>query len=181
MLHLCGFIEVGKLNAQTVAWRWIAGRGQSRTYQRGYFSRVEQPISLDEGATDKDGRVRWKWLDDLVYREWLNQEHADVSGGVTDGLRRYRSPTVEGRTLIALIAETVEAMPRTQCRLIKATLLRGHSVIEAARLLRLPASIARRLSESGLADLRRGLLREGFGPATTRALSETPAHVVDAA
>jgi DNA-directed RNA polymerase specialized sigma24 family protein len=183
LLHLCGLVGIGKLDVQTVAWRWIAGRGQSRTYQRGYFATVEQSASLDEAAAERDGRARWEWLDELVYREWLTQQQAEVSGGVTrtDGLRRYRPPTVQGQALLSLIGETIDAMPNRQCRLITATLLRGHSLSEAARLLQIPVSTARRQSETGLADLRRVLLREGFGPPTTPASSAESEHLAHAA
>jgi DNA-directed RNA polymerase specialized sigma24 family protein len=183
LLHLCGLVEIGKLDVQTVAWRWIAGRGQSRTYQRGHFARVEQSLSLDERTMAGDGRVRWEWLEELVYREWLNQEQAEGSEGLTetDGLRRYRPPTLAGQALLTLIGETIEAMPSRQGRLMRATLLRGHSLSEAARLLQIPVSTAGRLSESGLADLRRVLLQEGFGPPTAPGLLAAPEHVARAA
>lgn len=93
--YVLGLVEIGKLDPQTIAWRWVAGRGQSRTYQRGYFRWEEAPVSFDDGPRNEQGRVRWQWLDETVHREWLLQEQADGFAAVADndGTRRYRPPT----------------------------------------------------------------------------------------
>jgi hypothetical protein len=165
-LHVLGHVEIGKLDPQTVAWRWVSGRGESSVYQRGYFRRVEEPIPLDDGPLDDKGNVKWPWIDQVIYQEWLVQETTDGFNSVaeTDGLRRYRPPTVEGHALLRLILETVHAMPRLQGTVIKLTLLRGLTEREAAQELSISPATAHRLSERGLASLRAVLTEAGFAP-----------------
>jgi hypothetical protein len=182
-LHVLGYVEIGKLDPQTVAWRWVAGRGESRVYQRGYFDRVEAPVSLEEGPRSTDGTVRWPWIDEVVYREWLLQSSADGFGAVasTDGLARYRPPTAEGRAFLWLVLESVHAMPRLQRAVVELTLLRGLSEREAAQALSVSVTTAYRLSERGLTSLRSDLTEAGFAPSVTSTATAGSTELAEAA
>jgi hypothetical protein len=174
-LHVLGFAEIGKLDPQTIAWRWVAGRGQSRTYQRGYFRREEAPVSFDDGPRDEQGNVRWPWIDAIVHREWLLKEQADGFAAVADndGTRRYRPPTADGQMVLNLIDEDMRAMPALQRAVLELTLLRECGGRETADLLGISLSTVRRLSERGLDALRKTLTEEGFAPST---LKTEPGH-----
>jgi hypothetical protein len=47
-LQVLGYVEIGKLDPQTVAWCWTAGRGQRRVYQRGYYAREEAGVAQSD-------------------------------------------------------------------------------------------------------------------------------------
>ena len=164
-LLVLGHVESGHLDPQTVAWRWVSGRGQSRVYQRGYFKRLEMPLELDRPEADQ-GEPGWAWLDDLQYREWQAQQDRDTGLPLaTDGFTRYRAPTVETNDLAELVASTLAVMPPSQRAATTLTLLNGLQVTEAARLLGINASRVGRLAETGLGELRRALTEAGLAPA----------------
>jgi hypothetical protein len=173
-LHVLGYVEIGKLNEQTVAWRWTEGRGEARTYQRGHFKREREPLVFEEEMICEGGTVRWPWIPELVHREWLLQAQADGFGEVaeTDGHRRYRPPSAPSEMFGELLIETLRKMPERVGRAVVATLLRGWGPEETAALLGVSVSTVRRDTESGLAQLRWVLIDAGFAPATEAMLSK---------
>jgi hypothetical protein len=165
-LAVLDLVEIGKINSQTVGWTWLAGRGLARTYQRGYFGRLESVRPVEDGPRTPNGEIRWPWIDEVVYREWRIREegrgYESITG--TDGLARYRPPTADGELLGELVVEIVAAMPVLQRQVIVATLLQGLAVSEIARLLEIPRRTVNRLLDVGLHNLRSALTREGLGP-----------------
>jgi hypothetical protein len=180
-LQVLGHVEIGKLDPQTVAWCWIAGHGQRRVYQRGYFARQETLVALSDGPRDRDGKVRWPWIDQLVYREWVTQDREEgfLAVVATDGLIRYRPQTFDGNVAMRLVLEATVAMPRLQRAVIELTLLRGLSETEAAKALSVSTSTTRRLSKLGLGELRSVLAENGFAP--PGAIGAGPSELADAA
>lgn len=166
LLHLCGLVEIGKLNVQTVAWRWIGGRGQSRTYQRGYFRRAAEAEVL-EGDAVCHGEVRRRpWIHKIIHDEWLLQAQADGFGEVaqTDGRLRYRPQTAADEAFGNVLLDALRQMPdRLRCGLV-ATLLRGWSPEEAAEVIGVSVSTLRRDTKTGLERLRCVLTEAGFAP-----------------
>jgi Sigma-70, region 4 len=166
VLHVLGCVEIGKLDPQTVAWRWVAGRGQSRTYQRGYFKGESEPIEFKDEAVREAGTGRWPWIHEIIHKEWLLQAQADGFGEIaeTDGSRRYRPTSPANRLFGTVLSDALQQMPERMKDALVATLLRGWGQEEAAELLGISVSTLRRDTEAGLARLRCFLTEAGFAP-----------------
>jgi hypothetical protein len=167
-LHVLGYVEIGKLNPQTVAWRWIAGRGESRTYQRGYFQREVNLAVFDDEGICEGGRLRWPWLHEVIHREWLLQTQADGFGEVanTDQQRRYRPRSTTDALFGTALIDALRQMPERMSHALIATLLHGLGPEEAASVLGISVSTLRRDTEAGVLRLRCVLTEAGFAPAT---------------
>jgi DNA-directed RNA polymerase specialized sigma24 family protein len=165
-LLVLGHVESEHLDPQTIAWRWISGAGQPRTYLRGYFAREATLLSLDEGPRDEQGRVMWPWIDEVMYREWLLQEQLDGFGSVaaTDGMKRYRPPTTVGNEVMALVGETLRSMGELARAATSLVLVYGLTEKEVAKHLSISRPAVRRLVASGCAELQRVLATAGYAP-----------------
>jgi hypothetical protein len=166
-LHVLGCVQIGKLDAQTVGWRWIAGRGECRTYQRGYFKRALEPVEFEDEAVCESGVLRWPWIHEIIHREWRSQteEGGFCEVATTDGLRRYRARSVADALFGSVLMEGLRQMPDRTRSVVGATLLAGLGAQEAADLLGISISTVKRDTESGLSILRCVLTEAGFAPA----------------
>jgi DNA-directed RNA polymerase specialized sigma24 family protein len=164
-------VAIGRLDAQTIAWEWVAGTGQRRVYQRGYFALEDFPLPLDDGPSSPEtGKVRWPWMDELEHREWSLRDESDGFESVAgnDGLRRYRPPTADDRLVTELINRTLAAMPGLQRAATTLVTLRGLSEREAAETLGVARSTTRRLAQKGVIELQAALIEAGYGPTRKR-------------
>jgi hypothetical protein len=165
-LHALGCVEIGKLNPQTVAWRWVDGRGESRTYQRDHFKRERAPAVFEDEAVCEGGTLRWPWIHEVIHREWLLQTQADGFGELaeTDGFRRYRPLSDADQRFNSVLVDAFRQMPERRRHALVATLIRGWKPEEAAKRLGVSVSTLRRDTEAGLVLLRCVLTEAGFAP-----------------
>jgi DNA-directed RNA polymerase specialized sigma24 family protein len=171
-LVVLGYVEIGRLDAQTIAWKWIAGTGQRRTYQRDYFETQSGPVPLEDGPpSDETGKPKWAWVDELIHHEWSLQEEGDGFESVAsnDGLIRVRPPTVGSNHVGELVTATLQTMPSLQRAATTLVLMRGLSETEAATAIGVARSTAHRLIKRGYAELQAVLISAGYGPATPEA------------
>ncbi len=165
-LAVLGYVEIGHLDPQTVAWKWVAGSGQRRVYQRGYYTRQDADVELDETRPREDGEVSWPWTDELLHREWLLHEEHDgfLSVAEFDGLPRYRPPTLDDVRVTELVNEALRGMAPLQRSATTLILLRGASEEDAAKTLSVSASTVRRHATRGQNELQALLAEAGYAP-----------------
>jgi Sigma-70, region 4 len=165
-LVVLGHVEIGHLDPQTVAWRWVSGTSQRRVYQRGFFERSTAPIPFSDAREDEQATVGWNWVDEVAYREWwLRDEHGgfeSVAG--SDGMQRYRPPTADGTRLVDLVLQACSTMPTLQRVATELIIVRDLSESETAKLLGLARSTVRRLTQQGRAELQAVLTDAGYAP-----------------
>jgi hypothetical protein len=165
-LVVLGYVEIGHLDRQTVAWKWVAGSGQRRVYQRGYYERQDAPVELDRTMTLEDGDVSWPWTDELLHREWLLHEEHDgfLSIAESDGLPRFRPPTLDSVRVTDLVTEGLRGMDALQRAATTLILLRGASEDDAAEKLGVSVSTVRRHARRGQRALQAVLTEAGYAP-----------------
>jgi Sigma-70, region 4 len=182
-LVVLGHVEIGHLDPQTVAWRWVSGTGQRRLYQRGFFERSTAPIPLGEEVEDEQATAGWNWVDELAYREWwLRDEHGGFeSVAESDGLQRYRPPTADETRVVDLVTQALSTMPTLQRAATELIIVRDLSESEAAKLLGLARSTVRRLTQQGRAELQAVLTDAGYAPQRKDQQSATRDQLAQAA
>lgn len=168
-LVVLGYVEIGRLDAQTIAWEWVAGFGQRRTYQRGYFDTQSGRVPLEEGPhSDATRTPKWAWVDELIHHEWSLQDEGDGFESIAgnDGLTRTRPPTVDGHQVGELVTATLRRMPSLQRAATTLVLMRGLSEMEAATAIGVARSTVHRLVKRGYAELQAVLISAGYAPST---------------
>src|SRR5262249_18178114 len=149
-------VEIGRLDSQTIGWKWIHGQGQPRTYQRGYFGRQIEAGPAQYRAALEPGAPEWPWMDAIIHREGSLR---DEVGGFTavaenDGIPRYRPTSIDEHLFTSALVDALCTLPARLRRVVGATLVLGLRADEAADVLGISISTIRRDCKRALVALR---------------------------
>jgi hypothetical protein len=165
-LHVLGCVEIGRLDLQTIGWKWVHGQGQSRTYQRGYFDRQVE-AATQYGSSFEPGAREWPWMDAIIHREWsLRDEAAGSFTAVAenDGIPRYRPTSIDEHLFKSELIDALCALPLRLRQVVGALIVRGLRSEEAADVIGVSVSTIRRDCKRALSALRSMLSEAGYSP-----------------